>query len=367
MSQHVCLYRTAINFKPSYELYNLDTKIFIENEKNKDTNKDTNKNIKKQKITTESFDIPTIDTIHLFDEYNYSIQQIKVILKHYNLKLSGKKEIAIKRIIYYLNSPKWIIKMQKCARGYIQRRYNRLHGPAYLKRSLCTNASDFYTLDPVGEIPFHQFISYKDKDGFIYGFDIASLFHLFSSNSFHDVENPYNRNEITKDVFATLCEIIQKAKLLKAPLTISIDNQIENISEEKSVELRALELFQQINQLGNYSSSEWFLDLSIPRLTRYLRELIDIWNYRAQISNQVKRQICSPHGNPFAGLNLIELSIENDIIKIQEKVLKVMENMVYNGINNDSKSLGALYILGGLTIVNSDAGRALPWLYQSFI
>ena len=43
-----------------------------------------------------------------------------------------------------------------------------------------------------------------------------------------------------------------------------------------------------------------------------------------------------------------------------------MENLILNGISKDSKSLGAYYILGALTIVNANAAESLPWLYQSF-
>jgi hypothetical protein len=47
-------------------------------------------------------------------------------------------------------------------------------------------------------------------------------------------------------------------------------------------------------------------------------------------------------------------------------ILEVLERFVNNGIDNDSKSLGAYYILGALTLVNEAAATSLPWLYQSF-
>jgi hypothetical protein len=45
--------------------------------------------------------------------------------------------------------------------------------------------------------------------------------------------------------------------------------------------------------------------------------------------------------------------------------LNVLENLVNTGINVDSKSLGAYYVLSALTLVNETAAEALPWLYQS--
>jgi hypothetical protein len=41
--------------------------------------------------------------------------------------------------------------------------------------------------------------------------------------------------------------------------------------------------------------------------------------------------------------------------------------MVNCGIDKDSKTLGAYYVLGGLTLVNPAAAIALPWLYQSVL
>ena len=39
--------------------------------------------------------------------------------------------------------------------------------------------------------------------------------------------------------------------------------------------------------------------------------------------------------------------------------------MLYSGIDNDSKVLGAYYILAALTLVSHDAATSMSWLYQS--
>ena len=41
------------------------------------------------------------------------------------------------------------------------------------------------------------------------------------------------------------------------------------------------------------------------------------------------------------------------------------EKMVNDGVDSDSKSLGAYYILGALTLVNVNTAISLPWLFQS--
>ena len=45
----------------------------------------------------------------------------------------------------------------------------------------------------------------------------------------------------------------------------------------------------------------------------------------------------------------------------------LIENLTTKGVDTDSQSLGAFYVLGTLTLVNSEARNSLPWLYQSFL
>jgi hypothetical protein len=121
-----------------------------------------------------------------------------------------------------------------------------------------------------------------------------------------------------------------------------------------------------VDSLGNYSDYKWFQSLNKEMLIVYIKELCDIWHYRAQITDKTKYEICPFNGNPFRRLNMGDIYREKNITKIKKCILEVMENLVINGINKDSKALGAYYILGALTLVNESARSALPWLYQSF-
>ena len=96
-----------------------------------------------------------------------------------------------------------------------------------------------------------------------------------------------------------------------------------------------------------------------------MRELIDIWNYRAQLSNQIKRDICHPTGDPFRNLSIQYIVTEENLWNVKKVVLEVLEKFVNSGIDKDSKALGAYYVLGALTLVNSEAATSLPWLFQS--
>ena len=116
--------------------------------------------------------------------------------------------------------------------------------------------------------------------------------------------------------------------------------------------------------MGNYTDAKWFNSLNRAGLIRYMRELIDIWAYRAQLSIVIKREICPPNGDPFRFLNIHSInSLSYEALK--ETILNIIEIFIKRGINNESKILGSNYVLCALTLVNTDAALSLPWLYQS--
>jgi hypothetical protein len=347
-----------VNKKKLFEEYisNLmDTKLKVSGQK-KGTKKIQDENIVYSDISCENLLV-----------YNYNLSQLKNIAGFYKLKKGGNKNELLTRIYSYLYFSSCIKKVQKWVRGFIVRKYISLHGPACKNKTLCTNEYDFVTMEPLTEIDFHQFISYKDKDGFIYGFDIASLHNLIiKSPDTRRIKNPYNRNNMPKNISSKLRMLLRYANILKIDVRVSFENPLNTVNDEKSTELRTVSLFQTIDALGNYSNPEWFLSLNRKQLFSFMRHLMDIWHYRAQLTTETKRNICRPNGNPFEQYDNAQMVRELNITIIRNKILQVLENLVTTGINNDYKSLGAYYILGSLTLVNNNAAEALSWLYQSF-
>jgi hypothetical protein len=316
------------------------------------------------KISDDNIIIPTINNYNDITNYNYNVSQLKSIAKIYKLKISGNKNELVSRIFTFLYLSSYIIKIQKVFRGRIVKKYIGLHGPAAKNRNLCTNSTDFVTMDNLEEINFNQFISYKDEDGFIYGFDITSLFNLFSKNG-NVNKNPYNRNIFPDIILKNIKSLLRLSKILKINIVLTLEDETPSISEEKVVELRALSLFQNIDALGNYSNCNWFLSLNRNQIIKFIRELADIWSYRAQLSIETKRAICPPNGDPFRNLNMSLIHVSQNFNIVRKVVLEVLEKLVNSGVDKDSKSLGAYYVLGALTLVNQDAATSLPWLFQS--
>ena len=322
---------------------------------------------KLEKISDYDIIIPTMETADILTQYNYNKEQLKRFAKHYKLKLSGNKKELMVRVQGFLHLSTIVIKIQKYFRGRLQRIYNTCRGPAFLNRALCTNQTDFFTMDDIETLPNDQFFSYRDVDGFVYGFDIISLYNLIKkSKTRNEAKNPYNRMDISSDIILRMRSLIRLSKILKVPMEINIQDISAEISNEKSTELRILDLFQNIDALGNYSCTQWFTSLNRPMLIRFTRELLEIWNYRAQISNETKRAICPPNGDPFRNLQLQSWYHDSSLDSVRSKLVEIMEKLVNTGIDHDSKALGAYYVLGALTIVNDNAASSLPWLYQSF-
>jgi hypothetical protein len=115
--------------------------------------------------------------------------------------------------------------------------------------------------------------------------------------------------------------------------------------------------------------SSSFLELNNRKLLKFIRELYDIWNYRAQLSFETKFNIC-PYRDPFIEMPRIDGFFQTQHILeplhiLQNNILDILFFLVNSGINDSYKSLGAFYVLASLTLVNTDAAESLPWLFES--
>jgi hypothetical protein len=330
----------------------------LKEEKIKDGKK--KRHIKKKKIS--EFTVLKYSEYNVLNEKKFQVSQLKKMCQFYKQKVSGNKDELHKRMYSFLKYSYYVYKIQRVWKRKVIRKLINARGPGYMERNKCVNEIDFFTMETVHDIPPKQFISFKDKEGVIYGFNILSLYNLILRTKLPLI-NPYNRSEIDKSIIENLYSIIKITKRVGSKVELQIEEP-KQLSREKKIEMRALELFQNINDLGNYSNQNWFLKLNKLHLIRFIRQLIDIWNYRAQLSDNVKREICPPYGEPYRDVNLYLLP-SIDILELQEISLKVIDRLINSGMNSSSKALGANFVLCALTLVNKEAAEALPWLYES--
>jgi len=234
----------------------------------------------------------------------------------------------------------------------------------------------------MSEIPTELFFSYTDNGGFIYGFNLKSLQLLFKKSK---MINPYNRQLFDLTTLKKMTYLIRMTQLLHpesmseprenvviAPSAPPVSVQVAaaqhkiNTMRALTVNVRMQELFMEIDLLGNYTNSTWFSDLTKIGYARLYHYLFELWSTQAQLSPQMKYNIC-PLSNPFlnslprvaVGFNALTIA------ELQVACLGVVENMVYTGIEPEYRKIGAMHALTALTLVSLPARESMRWLYES--
>lgn len=222
------------------------------------------------------------------------------------------------------------------------------------------NQEDFLSLEHFKDIPFYECIHITENN-FIYGFHINSLSKLLEKEC---PQNPYTRSPIERSTYEIVDTFIRLSKLngFVKPETVEIQNTV--ISKKVELERRVVSIFIDIDRLGHVTNIDWFHSMSRNRCICFLRDLYDIWNYRASLSTHTKCNICPPNGNPFFDINQHTI-MDKSHIRIQHMILNVIDRLVNRGINQDSKFMGSSYVLCTFTLHVPEAAQQMPWYYES--
>lgn len=280
-----------------------------------------------------------------------TLNDLKSLKKKYNIKgVHKKKELA--SLLY--NTMRIYYSLEVIIRNY--RNYKLREYELLLEsKNEYVNIEDFESLEPLSLIDKHDLMGIIE-DGKVYGFDILSFENLvlkYKTNAF----NPYTRTLLDDNARERLKKILNLKRIFK------YGTRIKQKKVKETFESRLDDVFYKINDLGNYADSVWIQELSKEKLIKYIYELADIWEYRANLSQESKRNIYI-HMNPFSDLRMSRLVLDTMEI-LQQKVIRIIERLISSD-QQEHASLGAFYVLGAITLVNYNAAEALPWLYQSF-
>ncbi len=265
------------------------------------------------------------------------------------------KQLLFNEVIKHINAineyhcidnDKNIVKIQSLVRGRnIRKKLNELK---------CNNDEDFYTYEELKDIPKKYFYSYVDDKKFRWGFDIRSLDKLLTMN----YPNPYTTEPIPQII---VVEVKDKINLLKnesgyEDLTDSIVRERKDAIKQKIVDL-----FSYIEQSGYTCQIDWFTSLTVRRLKELYRQLEDIWNYRSQLSQQMKCNICPPNAEIF---NTPMIEVMNYSCKEDLQELILHETMKFtNAISDSDRKLGFMYFLIAFGMVSPQCYHAhIDWL-----
>jgi hypothetical protein len=500
---------------------------------------------RKRKITPEKAPLNAeMDYAQFFKENvnlnKYKIVELKEVAKYNRLHITGNKTVLVGRITNYFLKHRYAILIQKYLRRFFVKRSFQLRGAALHNRSICINETDFFTLEPLGDIPFQEFYSYTDANHFTYGFNICSLITLLKRQG-RAIMNPYNRSKIPENIIgdvirlyiyviilfpqhinpedqnpltrhqyiqyvspylmqrgyyygftprvashmasrrireelaqsilgeddddddagfslarpvlnnhvialpaptilnespnphnnfnAVSAEVMSIAerlsrevqtlrdttsgsnvrrngrasavdpsanpevvhlpiqtraasrastestgiRVLSPPATFA---QIEHINQmklriesmrEKPLNQRIQEVFMEIDQLGNYTDAQWYINLNMRQKVGFYGFLQDLWRFRGRLSNIVKQRIC-PLGDPFQNLLPNRVRFEDiSLADLTNGSVSVMENLVFTAYDIEDRRLGALYVLFALTMVSLPARNNMMWLFEAVI
>ena len=363
--------------------------MFLDSLKVKDLikiSKDINKKIigKKKNVLIEQLN----NTMKDYSEEEINNIMIRLDIKYktpiYATKLNGIKKLKLGELKYNLNrrninydpndgKSKLILLLTSHignrASSIIQKYIRRLtvqnkkinHGLVVFNKELCNNKVDFMTYGEITDVQDMYFISYKDNDGFYYGFDIRSLNP--NLNKTMDI-NPFNRNKIPDYVLRNIANLFRL--LIKQKIDTKYKDTIKELTPSELYKNNVIDICNRIDELGYYSNVEWILNLSVNQYIKFYEHIYDIWGYRLQLTTEQKFNIIPHTGTPF-NKNLHYIQSCTDITILRKYCLKVMKRLMNSSDNVENQKLGCLYVLMALTLVNNIVAQDLPWLYQSVI
>jgi hypothetical protein len=238
----------------------------------------------------------------------------------------------------------------------------RRAGPLLWFRQESNNPADFFSADPVGEIPLGDVVSFV-SEGKGYIMDIKSAVSLIehATKASETPENPFNRAPLPGLFLKRVLRHSAgkaKAKAAWAPLVAMTDTQ--------KLALETTDVFRMIEDLGYYTDPSWYMDLSRQQLQRLYMELADIWFHRATLSPADRLRIVPPVG----GASPFSVPVHTALIMHQKAlrplVLATCKMLVSAAPARSDKQLGVMYVLGAMSIVSSGASVAYPWLNDMF-
>ena len=300
----------------------------------------------------------TYREIAKIDLTNSKLPELKQYARDLSIKVSGNKSDIKTRIETHIKSILSAIKIQKVFRRHLVFHWMRLKGT----RENCVNDTDFYTLEPLAEIPYMYFIKYEDTAHNVnYGFDLKSLCTLAAKNS--KFENPYNRENMKVPFGMKMIKVVKLTNILfpgneLIPRINESSIHQQQMPQQISLQQRTINLFIYIDNLGNYTNPVWLTDLNEGRLYYMVSCINRLWH---RLTSSLRYRIC-PGVSPFSQ----DIFGNNPVVINREMVVKMAEILVHSGVDDEHKKLGAMYFLSGLTLVSLDARTQLPWLYESY-
>ena len=316
--------------------------------------------MKKRILTRDDFEKLSFNKI--------TIPQIKSTLKNYEIKFKSnirKKDLYDILKNYFYKDRYDNIDINKIT--LIQKRWKKkkifnnlkVRGIGYFNRDLCANDTEFATLQDLKEIPENLFISMIENKK-VYGFDLTSLGEMFEENIFN---NPYTQTEFSKEF---INKVNQKYNnYLKNLKTVQSESPIKLTAEEKHNN-RIFKFFHECNIIsGNFVDDEWFKELNRFALIKFYEGLEDIWNYRANLTKEMKEKYIPSEIKVFDKISEVR-NPKNNKQAIQSLLLDDFEKFLKYPKYEEDKITTTMWIITALVDVSEKAQMNLSHIVQMY-
>lgn len=355
-------------------------------------------------------------------------EELKALATLHCLLDTGTKPVLINRIQQFLEHTTNATIIQKNVRAYFARTLVKSLIKTSKNRHRFVNDNDFYTLEPLQNVPFYFIFEFIDEENFSYGFNIESLINLYIKTG--KVYNPYNRRKISIQVMFEIFTIYGLLRIMfkneinqeitfNIPSNILFNTMSTNDVYLDSVTILDSELIEYPRHIDyeNYESDGNIIQL-LPiqqrtainlaimkdklrniqeithiirhqtinrRLTNVFMEIDQFGHYTDSLwlsslnKNNLKRFVINLREIWFHRANLDEIDRYNiypfgnpfenicnqDCGCILNYCVSIIENLVLCSPHINDRKLATLFILTALTRVSTHARRELNWLYES--
>jgi len=216
-------------------------------------------------------------------------------------------------------------------------------------------------MEEITDISGSYLFSFADAEKIVYAFDIRSFATLLEKAGKELPQNPYNRQPIAARTVAKALAYIKWCR------KHGIDTRwtpIEPTTPDQQFGLRVTDLFQKIDELSYYTNTTWFTGMSADDHRCFYVELHDIWFHRAELNNEMRDTIIPPPARPFR-LLVREVVAQRSLEILRKTNLDLIRMFVSAAVDRSDRSLGAMYVLTAMTLVNQDCAAQYPWMFES--
>lgn len=314
-------------------------------------------------------------------ERNYNMSQLRMIAKHYRISSSGNKDELLCRVFNTLKLGVYARNIQKNVRRYFVSQFIKSRGEAVLKRKMCVNECDFYSLDSLNDIPIEYFCGIREVSGdhvHHYGFDLRSLSDYIKIQK-RSLKNPYTSTEFSQNITQIIKKCIRTATLIGCSLDIQLNTKTLNTVEQNTQEIMAtdadeflsgiqdvLHEIDGLGHLGTYTDIRWYEGLQRTQIKNFIRQTFDIFAFRLGLTREKQREITGSLNLNYClnghNINQIRMLSTDELKSI---MLYMFRCFVMNGQTEDSRKTGAIIVMMGTTLISNSARDVFPALYQS--